>query len=85
MSASRDSGLWPQVLGLDARVLIFFLVFFLHWRLWTFLLFVLVTAFFWVLKRFGISLTGAYGTTLWWLGGKHRRMNVNESRFYDET
>lgn len=43
---NRNTGLTPSLFHVDAKVFIFFMVWFFHWRMWTFVMFVVVTLFF---------------------------------------
>jgi len=73
MQAWRDSGLRPQVFGLDAWVVVGWAPFIFHIRLWTLALGVGVTAFFAALKYFGYSLDAAGRAIVVWLSGDRLR------------
>lgn len=57
---------------LDARVAAFLMLFILHMRLWTFLLFVGVSLFFFMLERKGLIFSAALRTFRTWILGKRR-------------
>lgn len=57
----RNSVLFAQMMpGVDGRVAIAFLLFAMHWAMWTFLIFVGTAFFFWFIQRRGYSMKTAW-------------------------
>jgi intracellular multiplication protein IcmT len=56
----------------DARLAIFFMLFILHMRLWTFCTFLFFCFFFWFLERRGLVFSAALRTFRTWILGKRR-------------
>ena len=70
---------------LDARVAIFFMIFILHMRLWTFALFVIVSLFFYYLEKRGLGFTAALKTFRTWVLGRRRPawLWIRKRKFHD--
>lgn len=70
---------------LDARVAIFFMLFILHMRIWTFAAFIIVGAFFWILERNGLGFAAAMRTFRTWILGRRRPawLWIRKRKFHD--
>lgn len=70
---------------LDARVAIFFMIFLLHMRIWTFMTFLVVSAFFWYLERRGLVFAAAFRTFRTWILGAKRPawLWIRKRKFHD--
>jgi len=70
---------------LDARVAIFLMLFIVHMRMWTFLTFVFVCVFFWLLERRGLGFGAAMRTFRTWILGKKRPawLWIRKRKFHD--
>lgn len=69
----------------DARLALFFLVFILHMRMWTFGLFLFFCFFFWFLERRGLVFSAALLTFRTWILGKRRPawLWIRKRKFHD--
>lgn len=79
---NRDTGLTPKLFHVDAQVFIFFMIWFFHWRMWTFVLFVVVTLFFWALERRGITIKAFFRAVKWALAGIKRELHLREGEWH---
>lgn len=70
---------------LDARVAIFFMLFILHMRVWTFVTFLLVSLFFWMLERRGLVFSAAMRSFRTWILGRRRPawLWIRKRKFHD--
>lgn len=58
--------------ALDARVALFALLFILHMRIWTLVLFLIVCVLFWLLERKGLTFDAAVRSFRTWILGRER-------------
>lgn len=75
---NTDSNYWfhsakpIKIFIVDYRLTIFLLFFFLHMRLWTFGLFIVMTVFFAILEAFNLDIINAFKKLRCNLSGKHK-------------
>ena len=69
----------------DARAAIFFMLFIIHMRLWTFGLFIAMIFFFWFLEKRGLGFVPAMRTFRTWILGKRRPawLWIRKRKFHD--
>ncbi len=68
----RNSMKPVRFFAMDARVALFFLIFLMHMRTWTLLLFVAMCLLFWLLERKGLTFDAAVRSTRTWILGTKR-------------
>lgn len=62
---------------LDARLVVFFLIFLFHMRKWTAIMAGIFVLIFWIIEKFGMTMEAVFRVIRVWIGGP-RRVAVRE-------
>lgn len=68
----RNTYKFPRFWILDARVAIFFLLFLLHIRMWSFICMIIIFGIFYIMERYGLDFASAFRAVRSYMAGPIR-------------